>query len=123
MNICSFMGRLTREPEFVQLQNGKSVINFSIAVRNPNTGNKDKTDITFIDCVAWEGTADLINKYFKKGSRILIHASAKTDNWIDKDTGKNRYKIKFLVQKFWYVDQKQEDSYSNIENSDEEEII
>ena len=123
MNICRFMGRLTREPEFVQLQNGKSVINFSIAVRNPNTGNKDKTDITFIDCVAWEGTADLINKYFKKGSRILIHASAKTDNWIDKDTGKNRYKIKFLVQKFWYVDQKQEDSYSNIENSDEEEII
>ena len=123
MNICSFMGRLTREPEYVQLQNGKNVINFSMAVRNPNTNNKDKPDTTFIDCVAWEGTADLINKYFKKGSRILVHASAKTDNWIDKDTGKNRYKIKFLVQKFWYVDQKQEDAYSNIENVDEEEVI
>jgi|688.fasta_scaffold00041_78 single-strand DNA-binding protein len=123
MNICSFMGRLTREPEYVQLQNGKNVINFSMAVRNPNTGNKDKADTTFIDCVAWEGTADLINKYFKKGSRILVHTSAKTDNWIDKDTGKNRYKIKFLVQKFWYVDQKQEDAYSNIENVDEEEVI
>ena len=123
MNICSFMGRLTREPEYVQLQNGKNVINFSMAVRNPNTNNKDKPDTTFIDCVAWEGTADLINKYFKKGSRILVHTSAKTDNWIDKDTGKNRYKIKFLVQKFWYVDQKQEDAYSNIENVDEEEVI
>ena len=123
MNICSFMGRLTREPEYVQLQNGKNVINFSMAVRNPNTSNKDKADTTFIDCVAWEGTADLINKYFKKGSRILVHTSAKTDNWIDKDTGKNRYKIKFLVQKFWYVDQKQEDAYSSIENVDEEEVI
>ena len=126
MNICSFMGRLTREPEYVQLQNGKNVINFSIAVRNPNTSNKDKADTTFIDCVAWEGTADLINKYFKKGSRILVHTSAKTDNWIDKDTGKNRYKIKFLVQKFWYVDQKQEDGYlniENIENIDAEEVI
>ena len=123
MNICSFMGRLTREPEYVQLQNGKNVINFSMAVRNPNTSNKDKADTTFIDCVAWEGTADLINKYFKKGSRILVHTSAKTDNWIDKDTGKNRYKIKFLVQKFWYVDQKQEDAYSCIENVDEEEVI
>jgi len=120
------MGRLTREPEYVQLQNGKNVINFSIAVRNPNTSNKDKADTTFIDCVAWEGTADLINKYFKKGSRILVHTSAKTDNWIDKDTGKNRYKIKFLVQKFWYVDQKQEDGYlniENIENIDAEEVI
>jgi single-strand DNA-binding protein len=123
MNICSFMGRLTREPEYVQLQNGKNVINFSMAVRNPNTSNKDKPDTTFIDCVAWEATADLINKYFKKGSRILVHTSAKTDNWIDKDTGKNRYKIKFLVQKFWYVDQKQEDAYSSIEDVDVEEVI
>ena len=54
MNICSFMGRFTREPEYVQLQNGKSVINFSLAVRNPNSGNKEKSDMTFIDCVAWE---------------------------------------------------------------------
>ena len=125
MNICTFMGRFTREPEYVQLQNGKSVINFSLAVRNPNGGNKEKADITFIDCVAWEGTADLINKYFKKGSRILVHTSAKTDNWIDKETGKNRYKIKFLVQKFWYVDQKQENEYSNSssENFEEEEIL
>lgn len=126
MNICSFMGRFTREPEYVQLQNGKSVINFSLAVRNPNSGNKEKSDMTFIDCVAWEGTADLINKYFKKGSRILVHTSAKTDNWIDKETGKNRYKIKFLVQKFWYVDQKQNEKYSNANVDffeDEEEVL
>jgi len=126
MNICTFMGRLTREPEYVQLQNGKSVINFSLAVRNPNSANKEKAEMTFIDCVAWEGTADLINKYFKKGSRILVHTSAKTDNWIDKETGKNRYKIKFLVQKFWYVDQKQNEKYSNANVDffeDEEEVL
>lgn len=123
MNICTFMGRLTREPEYVELQNGKSVINFSIAVRNPNSSNKEKSDMTFVDCVAWEATADLINKYFKKGSRILVHTIAKTDNWIDKETGKNRYKIKFLVQKFWYVDQKQEEKYNNNEAFDEEEVL
>ena len=122
MNICNFMGKLTRDPEFTTLNNGKSVTNFSIAVKNPNA-NKDKNaDATFIDCVAWEGTADLINKYFKKGSRILVHTSAKTDNWIDKETGKNRYKIKFLVQKFWYVDQKQENKYAE-EVFDEEEVL
>ena len=60
--------------------------------------------------------------WIKKGSRILIHASAKTDNWIDKETGKNRYKIKFLVQKFWYVDQKQENKYAE-EVFDEEEVL
>jgi single-strand DNA-binding protein len=120
MNICNFMGKLTRDPEFTTLNNGKSVTNFSIAVKNPNT-NKDKNaEATFIDCVAWEGTAELIHKYFKKGSRILVNTLAKTDTWQDKETGKNRYKIKFLVQKFWYVDQKTKGAvYSEQEESEE----
>jgi single-strand DNA-binding protein len=120
MNICNFMGKLTRDPEFATLNNGKSVANFSIAVKNPNAGKDKASEATFIDCVAWEGTAELINKYFKKGSRILVNAVAKTDTWTDKETGKNRYKIKFLVQKFWYVDQKPKDVvYSEPENSEE----
>jgi single-strand DNA-binding protein len=114
------MGKLTRDPEFTTLNNGKSVANFSIAVKNPNAGKDKASEATFIDCVAWEGTAELINKYFKKGSRILVNAVAKTDTWTDKETGKNRYKIKFLVQKFWYVDQKPKDIvYSEPENSEE----
>ena len=121
MNVCNFMGKLTRNPEFATLNNGKSVVNFSIAVKKPNAGKDNKNaEATFIDCVAWEGTAELINKYFKKGSRILINAVAKTDTWTDKETGKNRYKIKFLVQKFWYVDQKPKDAvYSEPEVTEE----
>ena len=65
MNICSFLGKLTREPEIVKLNNGKSVVNFCISVRNPSK-NQEKPEVTFIDCVAWEKTADLIYKYFKK---------------------------------------------------------
>ena len=108
MNICSFLGKLTREPELIKLNNGKSVVNFCISVRNPSK-NQEKPEMTFIDCVACEKTADLIGKYFKKGSRILVHTSAKTESWVDKENGKNRHKIKFIVQKFWYVDQKSND--------------
>ena len=78
--------------------------------------------MTFIDCVAWEKTADLIGKYFKKGSRILVHASAKTESWVDKENGKNRHKIKFIVQKFWYVDQKSSDEEEQSEVFAEEDF-
>ena len=98
MNICSFLGKLTRDPELVNLNNGKSVVNFCISVRNPSK-NQEKPEMTFIDCVAWEKAADLIYKYFKKGSKILVNTSAKTETWTDKETGKNRHKIKFVVQK------------------------
>ena len=105
MNICSFLGKLTRDPELVNLNNGKSVVNFCISVRNPSK-NQEKPEMTFIDCVAWEKAADLIYKYYKKGSKILVNTSAKTETWTDKETGKNRHKIKFVVQKFWYIDEK-----------------
>lgn len=121
MNICSFLGKLTREPELIKLNNGKFVVNFCISVRNPSKG-QEKPEMTFIDCVAWEKTAELIDKYFKKGSRILIHTSAKTENWIDKESGKTRHKIKFIVQKFWYVDQKLSDEEQQIETFAEEDF-
>ena len=105
MNVCSFLGKLTRDPELVNLNNGKSVVNFCISVRNPSK-NQEKPEMTFIDCVAWEKAADHIYKYFKKGSKILVNTSAKTETWTDKESGKNRHKIKFVVQKFWYIDEK-----------------
>jgi single-strand DNA-binding protein len=119
MNICSFLGKLTRDPELVNLNNGKSVVNFCISVRNPSK-NQEKPEMTFIDCVAWEKAADLIYKYFKKGSKILVNTSAKTETWTDKETGKNRHKIKFVVQKFWYIDEKTNpDEEMKISNQEE----
>jgi single-strand DNA-binding protein len=119
MNICSFLGKLTRDPELVNLNNGKSVVNFCISVRNPSK-NQEKPEMTFIDCVAWEKAADLIYKYFKKGSKILVNTSAKTETWADKETGKNRHKIKFVVQKFWYIDEKTNpDEEMKISNQEE----
>lgn len=107
MNICSFMGRLTRDPELLDVGGGKSVANFCIAVKNP-TKAENKPDATFIECIAWEKTADLIGRDFKKGSRIIVSAAAKTESWQDKESGKKRSRIKFVVQKFWYVETKQE---------------
>lgn len=117
MNICSFLGRLTRDPELINLNNGKSVVNFCISVRNPSK-NQEKPEMTFIDCVVWEKAAELIYKNFKKGSKILINAAAKTETWADKETGKNRNKIKFIVQKFWYIDEK-----TNFNEEEKEETI
>jgi single-stranded DNA-binding protein len=44
----------------------KKVLNNRIAISN------GKNDSTFIDIVAWNGTAELIGKHFKKGFEILV---------------------------------------------------
>lgn len=65
--INTYFGRLTYEVkvDIVGAEN-KKVLNNRLAMR------LNKTQTTFIDIVAWEGTAELIGKYFKKGYEILL---------------------------------------------------
>ncbi len=81
MNKVFLMGRLTAEPELKFTQTGKEVLSFSLAV-DSGYGEKKKTD--FITCVAWEGTAKFISKWFRKGSLLLVEGALRTRKYTDK---------------------------------------
>ena len=49
INQVMLLGRLTRNPELKKTESNKSVLNFTLAIKDAY--NKDKTE--FIDCVAW----------------------------------------------------------------------
>ena len=71
MNNCVFNGRLTKDPELKTSQNGKSYARFCIAVKRiSKSGDHPQSD--FIDCLAWEKTADIIVKYCSKGDLIGV---------------------------------------------------
>lgn len=80
MNDICLSGRLTADPEIFQTQSGKSVCRFAIAVQRPNV--KDTTD--FINCVAWNGTAEFVNKYFGKGEPIELSGYLTSRKYKDK---------------------------------------
>jgi single-strand DNA-binding protein len=96
MNVCVFIGNLTRDPEIREVGDTK-VAGFSIAVKK-YTKDKDKDEATFLDCEAWGKTAELLEKFFKKGDQIGVKAEAVQDRWEDKTDGSNRSKIKFRVE-------------------------
>lgn len=101
MNECIFLGNFVRDPRIVQTSNGETVVNFTLAVNPPYKREKgDKKGTAYIDCEAWEKTAELINKNFSKGSRILVQTFAKSDSWKDETTGAKRNRIKFVVTRF-----------------------
>lgn len=66
MNNVQLIGNLTRDIELNQIQNGMSYAKFTVAV----SSGKDHTD--FINCIAWNNTAGLMNKYCKKGNKIAV---------------------------------------------------
>ena len=88
LNSVSLMGRLTSDVELKTTSSGKSVANFTLAINKFST--KDHPESSFIDCVAWSGTAELIAKYFKKGQKLVVVGRLETRTFEDKNNTKRK---------------------------------
>ena len=84
MNTCAFVGRLTSNPELKTTTNGKSVSSFTLAVKRPRVA--DKTD--FINCCAWNQSADYLCKYGSKGDLVEVSGTLQSRNYEDKNGNK-----------------------------------
>lgn len=90
-------GNLTSKVECKTTTTGKSVASFTIAVNGRNN------DTTFINCQAWEKTAELLSSHFKKGSSIMVVGSLQVRSWND-NNGNKRYATEVLVDRVYFVD-------------------
>ena len=95
MNLVCLIGRLTKDPELKTTQSGKSVCSFSLAV----DGVKD-TD--FINCVAWNKTAENLAKFKKKGEQIAITGRLTTRNYEDRN-GNKRKAVEVTVNDLLFI--------------------
>jgi len=107
LNLCQFIGNITKELELKFMPNGDGVLNFSIAC---NDDYKDKNGIevkqaNFIDCVAFRKPAELIGKYCSKGSKLYVSGKQKTRKWQDKE-GNNRYSTEINIDNFQFLSTK-----------------
>ena len=105
MNIAILMGRLTRDPELKYTSNGKAYANFTLAVQ------KTKDEAEFIDCTAWEKTAENIAEYFGKGNRILIQGRLSVNSY--EQNGEKRKFTRVLANTFEFIDSKNSGSSQN----------
>ena len=101
MNKVVLMGRLTRDPEMRQSQQGTPVLSFSIAV-DRRFAKDGQQQADFINCVAWRNTAEFICKYFQKGSMIALEGRLQSRTWDDRD-GKRQYVTEVVVDEVYFT--------------------
>lgn len=105
LNQVNLIGRLTKDVELKQIAIGQWVASFSLAVnRKWKQENEEKSDVTFLDIVAWGKTAENVSKYCKKGSLVFITGRLKQESWEDKTTGQKRYAIKVVAENIQFLD-------------------
>ncbi|CAI8227730.1 MAG: Single-stranded DNA-binding protein [Formosa sp. Hel1_33_131] len=97
-NKVQLIGNLGNDPEIITLESGKKLAKFSLATNeNYKDANGDKqTKTDWHNVVAWNNTADIIEKYVTKGKEIAIEGRLANRSWDDKD-GNKRYSTEVVV--------------------------
>ena len=88
LNRVILMGRITRDLELKQTQNGVSVLSFTIAVDRNFVKQGEERQTDFINCVAWRQQAEFISRYFGKGRMIAIEGQIRTRTYEDNNNNK-----------------------------------
>ncbi len=92
------MGNVTRDIELRATPKGTSVADIGLAcnrVRMGDDGQKIE-EVTFVDVTLWGRQAEVAAQYLGKGKPVFIEGRLQMDTWTDKETGKQRSRLKVV---------------------------
>lgn len=119
MNNVSLIGRLGRDPELKYTSGGKAITKFTLAVdAGKDHDGQPKTD--WIDCTAFDKTAEIVATYARKGDRIGVSGSLHTRSYETQD-GQRRKAYEVAAQRVDLLAPKREEGPAG-EGDDEEEV-
>ncbi len=118
-NRVILLGNLTRDPELRYTPSQLAVVDFGVATNRKWKGQdgSEKSDVCFVDCTMFGKRAEVVSKYFSKGSQIFIEGRLTYDQWTTQD-GSKRSKLKVTVENFEFVGQ-QSNSQRSSGNADQ----
>ncbi len=103
VNKVILVGNLGRDPEVRHTQDGKPIVNLSLATsetwRDRNTGErKEKTEWHRV-VIFNEALAKVAEQYLKKGSTIYVEGQLQTRKYTDKD-GVEKFSTEVVLQNY-----------------------
>ena len=104
INKVVLVGRLTKEPLLRKTQSGTSVTSFTVACGR-KVGKDQEPQTDFINCVAWNRTADLVHTYVHKGNLIGVEGRIQTRNY-DDEQGKKVYVTEVVCESVQFLESK-----------------
>lgn len=102
-NKVILMGGVVRKPE-VRYSRDLAVANFSIAV-DRRFKSEGGPEADFFDCTAFRKTAEFIEKYVDKGTRVIVDGELQNDNYVNKE-GQKVYRTRIMVERIDFAGSK-----------------
>lgn len=106
MNDCKFSGRLTRDPDirYTEGANPMAIARYTLAVdRRYKKEGGQQAD--FLSMVAFGKTAEFVEKYLRKGIKVIVGCTAQSGSYTDKN-GNKVYTTEFVVNEHEFCERK-----------------
>ena len=119
MNKVILMGRLTRDPDirWTQGQDAKCTARYTLAVDRRTKTQEGQQNADFISMVSFGSQAEFIEKYIKKGTKIVICGHIHTGNYTNKE-GVKVYTTDVVTESVEFAESKKA-AGENIQNTPE----
>ena len=102
INKVILVGNLGRDPEIRHTANGKKIANFSLATseiwKDANGERQERTEWHRI-VVFNSSTADFVERFLKKGSKVYVEGSLQTRKWTD-NSGQDKFTTEVVIGNF-----------------------
>lgn len=98
-NKVILLGNLSREIELRYTNGGKAIVKTSMATNRKYKAadGVQKTETMFIDLTFYGRTAEIVNQYLKKGSKLFVEGYLTFERWTDQ-SGAARSKHSVTVE-------------------------
>lgn len=113
MNKVILMGRLTRDPEvrYSQGDNATAIARFTLAV-DRRIKRDNEASVDYINCVSFGRSAEFAEKYFHKGTKIVICGRIQTGSYTNKD-GQKVYTTDIVIEEQDFAESKATSQQNN----------
>ena len=101
LNQIVFVGRLVRDPEIKESENGNKYTNITIAVPRGYRNENGEYDADFIDLRLCKGVAETTSEYCKKGD--LIGAKGRVETRVYEKDGEKKYITELVAEKITFL--------------------
>lgn len=104
MNKVILMGRLTRDPEVSSSTSGTTFARYSIAV-DRKFKKEGEPDADFFNCTSFGKQSEFVERYLKKGTKVVVTGRLQNNNYTNKD-GQKIYDIRVMVEEIEFAESK-----------------
>lgn len=105
MNKVMLIGRLTKEPDVRETQDGKTVARYTLAVDKRVAKNATENTADFIPCVCFGKSAEFAGKYLHQGTKIAVTGRIQTGSYTNRDNQKI-YTVDVVVEDHEFCESK-----------------